>query len=260
MTWVARMTCRTHLPGSVLVAALFALSAPAMADEIAENLESALASYRDGNLPEALAEVEEARRLMLEIARPNLVVHLPEAPDGWTRSIDAQMSASLAAMGGGTGAEAVYERDGERVSLVIVADSPMATAMAGLFSSPELLATAGANCCASDGRPFSTMARGCPRCSTAASWSGQRGPMPRRSCPSFRPSTTGRWPLSAHSPPTSASVSAPSAVFIASITSKWCFPSTTTCSVRGHASASHRAWSRSAGRSSAPTQTTVSTS
>jgi hypothetical protein len=143
MTWVARMTCRTHLPGSVLVAALFALSAPAMADEITENLESALAAYRDGNIPQALAEVEEARRLMLDIARPTLVVYLPEAPEGWTRSIDAQMSASLAAMGGGTGAEAVYERDGQRVSLVIVADSPMATAMAGLFSSPELLATAG---------------------------------------------------------------------------------------------------------------------
>ena len=136
-------TCLVRLPSAVLATALIVLAAPAMADEIGDRLERALAAYRDGNIPQALAEVEEARRLMLDIARPTLVVYLPEAPEGWTRRIDAQMSASLAAMGGGTGVEAVYERDGQRVSLVIVADSPMATAMAGLFSSPELLATAG---------------------------------------------------------------------------------------------------------------------
>ena len=57
--------------------------------------------------------------------------------------IDTDMSAGLAMMGGGTGTEATYSGNGERFTLTIVADSPMVAAMAGLFSNPVLLATAG---------------------------------------------------------------------------------------------------------------------
>lgn len=141
MIRVVRLSRRwPGLPGAA-VACL--LAAPAMADEIADRLDAAGAAYRAGDLSAALAEIEEARRLMLAIAGPAPVAHLPAAPEGWTRTIDDRMAESLAAMGGGTGAEAVYERDGQRVSLMIVVDSPMATAMAGLFSNADLLATAG---------------------------------------------------------------------------------------------------------------------
>lgn len=143
MIRVVRLSRRwPGLPGA-LVAAACLLAVPAMADEIADRLDAAGAAYRAGDLSAALAEIEEARRLMLANARPAPAAHLPAAPEGWTRTIDDRMAESLAAMGGGTGAEAVYERDGQRVSLMIVVDSPMATAMAGLFSNADLLATAG---------------------------------------------------------------------------------------------------------------------
>jgi len=128
---------------SALLGGLCQIAAPVMADEIGGTLERAVDAYRNGNLPQALARIEDARRLLLEITQPALVGYLPDAPDGWTRTIDADMTDSLAAMGGGIGAEAVYRRDDLSVTLVIVVNSPMATAMAGLFSNPGLLATAG---------------------------------------------------------------------------------------------------------------------
>lgn len=128
---------------SALLGGLCQIAAPVMADEIGGTLERAVDAYRNGNLPQALARIEDARRLLLEITQPALAGYLPDAPDGWTRTIDADMTDSLAAMGGGIGAEAVYRRDDLSVTLVIVVNSPMATAMAGLFSNPGLLATAG---------------------------------------------------------------------------------------------------------------------
>jgi len=42
-------------------------------------------------------------------------------------------------MGGGTGAEATYEGEGQRITVTVMADNPMVSGMAGMISNAALL-------------------------------------------------------------------------------------------------------------------------
>jgi hypothetical protein len=121
----------------VAFAAAFSLAAlPVHADEVADTLRAALEAYEEGDIAYALEEVEYARQKMLEMKSDALVDFLPAAPEGWTREISTEMGAGLAMMGGGTGAQADYSADdgSGRISLTLIADSPMIGAMSGMLN------------------------------------------------------------------------------------------------------------------------------
>lgn len=127
-----------------LAPALFALmTGPVFADDVTETLESAIQAYEEGDIQYALEELAYARQLLQAMRTESLASFLPEAPEGWTREMGDDISAGLAMMGGGTGAEATYIGEGENFTLTIVANSPMVSAMAGLFSNTALLGSAG---------------------------------------------------------------------------------------------------------------------
>ena len=69
----------------------------------------------------------------------DLAGFLPEAPEGWTREVDTEMSAGLGLLGGGVGAEAEYSKDGERFTISIMANNPMVTAFGGMIGNAALL-------------------------------------------------------------------------------------------------------------------------
>ncbi len=106
-------------------AAVLVAAQPLMADEISDTLQSALDAYEEGDAQYALEELDYARQLLLALKTDALVEFLPAAPDGWTREVNTEMNTGLAMMGGGTGAEATYEGDGQRVTITIMADNPM---------------------------------------------------------------------------------------------------------------------------------------
>lgn len=109
-------------------------AAPATADDITDALASALQAYEDGDVKYALEELEYAKQLLTAMKTDELVGFLPEPPEGWSREIDTDMGAGLAMMGGGTGAEAEYSKDGEEdFTVTIMADNPMVGAMAGML-------------------------------------------------------------------------------------------------------------------------------
>lgn len=112
---------------------------PLMADEITEALQNAIEAYEEGDAQYALEELEYAKQLLMAQKTDALVEFLPAAPDGWTREVNTEMNAGLAMMGGGTGAEATYEGEGQRITVTIMADNPMVSGMAGMIANAGLM-------------------------------------------------------------------------------------------------------------------------
>jgi len=120
-------------------AAVLVAAQPLMADEISDTLQSALDAYQEGDAQYALEELDYARQLLLALRTDALVEFLPAAPDGWTREVNTEMNAGLSMMGGGTGAEATYEGDGQRITITIMADNPMVGAMGGMIANAAMM-------------------------------------------------------------------------------------------------------------------------
>ena len=124
----------------ILVAAALAMSvSTAQADDITEALESAMQAYEDGDTQYALEELEFAKQLLQAMKTDELVQFLPDAPDGWNREVNTEMNAGLAFMGGGSGAEATYDGDGQSITITMMADNPMVAGMAGMIGNAGLM-------------------------------------------------------------------------------------------------------------------------
>jgi hypothetical protein len=125
---------RTALIGASLLLAI-AATGPARADDVTDTLRSAIEAYEAGDRQFALEEIEFARQLMLEQKTDSLGGFLPPAPEGWTMTLDSDMAAGLAMMGGGVGAGADYAApDGTTVTITLMADNPMVAGMAAMVS------------------------------------------------------------------------------------------------------------------------------
>ena len=125
---------------TALFAALLLAAPVAQADEVTETLQSAIAAYEEGDIPYALEELAYAQQLMQEMKAAGLAEFLPEAPEGWTREVDTEMTQAMGMMGGGSGAEATYSDEaGQSFTVTLTADNPMVSAMAGMFASAGLM-------------------------------------------------------------------------------------------------------------------------
>ncbi|MEM6890936.1 MAG: hypothetical protein AAF636_22790 [Pseudomonadota bacterium] len=114
---------------------LVGFTAPAVADDITETLQSAIDAYEDGDVQYAIDELDFARQMLLNLKTDSLGAFLPEPSDQWTREVSTEMGAGLAFMGGGVGAEAEYtSADGRYVKLVFMADNPMVAQMSAMIS------------------------------------------------------------------------------------------------------------------------------
>ncbi|GHG85124.1 hypothetical protein [Pseudodonghicola xiamenensis] len=129
---------RHHFMPAALV---LALTTPfAAADEITDALTSALGAYQDGDVKYALEELDYAKQKLTELQVDALAQYLPEAPAGYTREMNTEMSAGMMLMGGGTGAEATYSNEaGDSFTVTLIADNPMVGAMAGMLGNPAAI-------------------------------------------------------------------------------------------------------------------------
>ena len=124
---------------AILVAALAA--GTAKADEFTETIEAAMEAYEAGDIKAAKEEIDFAAQLLGQMKAEGLSGFLPEALDGWEREVgDTQ---SMAALGGGQMASAIYRKDGETVEIQLMAGNQMVTAMGAMFSNPVLMGAAG---------------------------------------------------------------------------------------------------------------------
>jgi hypothetical protein len=135
---------RTAAIFAAALAGLLALSAAARADEVSDKLQSALAAYAAGDLKTATQDIALAGGALALQKQDRLVALLPEAPQGWTRSVNEQFTANLAMAGGGSGTEASYvDAEGNTLTLTITAESPLMMGMAGMFMNEQTLALMG---------------------------------------------------------------------------------------------------------------------
>lgn len=127
----------------VLAVLVLAPPGPALADDIEDSLEAALAAYRDGDFALAKEEVDYAGQLLSERKAAGLADFLPQALSGWQREEADSQAMNAGMMGGGMAAVAQYLKDDSRIEISLIADSPMIGAMAALFNNPAMVGSMG---------------------------------------------------------------------------------------------------------------------
>ena len=121
------------------------LSAPVLADEVSDALQSALTAYNGGDMGKASEAITMAVQAIGAQQSARLAALLPAAPDGWTRTDTADFTKSFGILGGGSGAEATYaSADGATsFKMSFVADNPMVSSMGAMLGNAQMMAMMG---------------------------------------------------------------------------------------------------------------------
>ncbi len=126
------------------LATLPALADRALADDVSDRLQAAIAANDAGDLKTAGAELAAATQAMAAKKSALLNAALPAAPQGWTMTVNEEYTQSLSMAGGGTGTEARYDGpDGSYVNVTYVMESPLMAMMMGMFGNAQTLAMLG---------------------------------------------------------------------------------------------------------------------
>lgn len=123
---------------SIALAAL-CLAQPVSADEVEDTLNSAIDAYRDGDMQYALEELAYATSLLTAMKSDSLSAFLPQAPEGWTREVNAEMNAGMAMMGGGVGAEATYSNGQDSFKVTMMADNAMVAGLGSVLANATII-------------------------------------------------------------------------------------------------------------------------
>ena len=120
-------------------------TAPVRADDVSDALQAAGAAYAAGDLAKAGAELALANQGLGAQQSAMLAALLPDAPDGWTKTLTEDFNKGFAIAGGGSGAEARYDNADQSVSFTMsfIADNPMVGAMAAMLGNAQMMAMMG---------------------------------------------------------------------------------------------------------------------
>ena len=133
------MRCKPMIAALGLTAAL---AAPALADEVTDQLNTARKAYESGELRSAVQTLQFAVASIQEKINLSLLELLPEPLEGWNADEPQAQSGGMAAMIAGTNLSRRYYRDdGAEVDISITADSPLLSMMTMMLSNPMLMQT-----------------------------------------------------------------------------------------------------------------------
>lgn len=132
------------MTGSIpLIAAMtlsLSLIAPAGADDITDQMDTARTEYESGELRKAVQTLQFAVASIQEKINLELLKLLPEPLEGWQADEPRAQSAGMAAMIAGTNLTRRYFRgDGARVEVSIMADSPLMPMMTMMLANPMMM-------------------------------------------------------------------------------------------------------------------------
>jgi hypothetical protein len=122
----------------VLVPWLMAL--PASADDITDQLKSAIELYEEGNVTEAIEELEFTLTQMRQKKAEGLSELFPTPPQGWVAEEVESQAMGRAAFGGAVTASRKYtqEKGDGWAEIEVVSDSPMVQSMGMLLNNPAI--------------------------------------------------------------------------------------------------------------------------
>ncbi len=121
------------------VATVLTLGAPLRADDVTDSIDEAVKAYKDKDYATAAASLDAAAQLIRQKRAEVFVEFLPAAPSGWTAEEATSSAAGAAMFGGGVTAEREYSKGDASVSVKLVTDSPMMSAMMMMMNNPMLL-------------------------------------------------------------------------------------------------------------------------
>ena len=127
----------------VPLAAALVLAVPAHADDFTDSVAAALEAYEKGDIKAAKEEIDFAAQILAQMKAEGLKAFLPGPMEGWERKDDDGNSGAMAAFGGGQMASAAYWKDEENLTIQIMADNQMVTAMAAMFTNAAMMSSMG---------------------------------------------------------------------------------------------------------------------
>ena len=131
-----KMICLT-----TLVVMVLCLSFSAMADDVTDSINEAMAQYKKGEYAAAIGSLNYASQLIGQKKGESLETLLPKPLAGWEADKATSQAAGAAVFGGGVTANRSYRKDDKEVSVSYITDSPMLQGIMMMFSNP-MFATA----------------------------------------------------------------------------------------------------------------------
>ena len=118
------------------------MSVVAQADEITDQIKTALTAYEDKDYRTAVDELKFVTAQLEKLKSEQNQKLLPEPLKGWKieESNNADNQMAMAMMGGGTSMRGTYLRDKEVVEIEILANSPLMAMMTMMINNPAMMA------------------------------------------------------------------------------------------------------------------------
>ncbi len=130
----------------ILIAVLFTLHASFSAwaeDTVLSTIEEAVKQYEAGEYTAAASNLDYASQLVRQKKNENMMLLLPEAPDGWTAGEASAHAISSAVLGGGVTVSREYFKDDATMSLEIVSESPVLQSVLMMIKNPMFAGAGG---------------------------------------------------------------------------------------------------------------------
>lgn len=110
-----------------------------LADEITDAVDEAMSAYKDGQLSEAVSQLDYAAGLIRQQKAEAIKAVFPKPLSGWEASEIESEAAGGMMMGGGISAEREYNKGDAYITIDLVTDSPMLQSMMGMLNNPSLI-------------------------------------------------------------------------------------------------------------------------
>ena len=119
------------------------LNTAVFADDITDQITAGLEAYQEKDYKTALEELKFVTAQIQQLNQEEMLKLMPEALDGWTEkesnNRDNQLAMSM--LGGGTSMKKEFRRDKERVTVEVMANSPVLQMMTMMLKNPALIAS-----------------------------------------------------------------------------------------------------------------------
>jgi hypothetical protein len=125
----------------LLISILLTTSISASADEVEDQINLGLESYKNKEYKAAVDDLNYAVAQIQEKMNLKNATLLPEPLDGWTATAVENNSAGMAMMVGGTQMSRSYQHDSESLEISITAGSPMVAGVLMMINNPMLLSS-----------------------------------------------------------------------------------------------------------------------
>lgn len=126
--------------GRALWLAVCLIPLPLAADEVKDQIQSAVEAYEQKDYRSAVDDLNYAIAQIQTLITTENAQLLPEPLEGWTATEVENADAGMGMLGGGTNMTRHYQRDAEDVEINIIANSPWLASMMQIATNPMLMA------------------------------------------------------------------------------------------------------------------------